>query len=168
VQYREKHKSTAEKYEEALKIRRLCRKAVFLVNDRVDIALAVNADGVHLGQDDLPYPVARRLLGRRKIIGLTVHNVRQAEEAQRLGADYVGVSAIFSTTTKQDAPTPCGPGMIKRIKEMVTVPVIAIGGINLENAREVIRAGADGLCSISAVVTKSNVRSEIAKFQKLF
>jgi thiamine-phosphate pyrophosphorylase len=168
VQYRNKYASTGEMFKEALELRRICKKAIFLVNDRLDIALAVGADGVHLGQDDLPYPAARKLLGKKKIIGLTVHNLREAIKAERLGADYLGVAPIFSTSTKQDAGHACGIRLIKRIKKQVTIPVIALGGINLVNAKEVIRAGADGLCAISAVVTKLCLRREIAKFQELF
>jgi len=168
VQYRVKHLSTKEMYQEALQLKKICRKAVFLVNDRLDIALAVNADGVHLGQDDLSYQVARKLLGEKKIIGITVHSVKEAKEAQRLGADYLGVSPIFATSTKQDAGKPTGTALLKKIREEVSIPIVAIGGINLSNAVEVIRAGADGLCAISAVVTKRDVRREIEKFQGLF
>lgn len=168
VQYRAKHLNTKEMYGEALKLREICGKANFLVNDRVDIALAVNADGVHLGQDDLPYRVARRLLGRKKIIGVTVHNIREAKEAQKAGADYVGVSPVFSTGTKQDAGRPIGIASLKNIREAVSIPIVAIGGINLLNVDKIIRAGAGGLCAISAVVTKRNVRREIEKFQELF
>ena len=104
VQYREKEKPTKEMVEEAQKIKELCGDdVIFLVNDRIDIALAVDADGVHLGNDDMPYETARKLLGEDKIIGLTIHNVEEAVEAERLGADYVGVSPIFATTTKPDA-----------------------------------------------------------------
>jgi thiamine-phosphate pyrophosphorylase len=168
VQYRVKHLSTKEMYEEALKLRKICRKAAFLVNDRLDIALGVDADGVHLGQSDLSYRVARKLLGKKKIIGVTVHNVKEAREAQKLGADYLGVSPIFSTGTKQDAGKPVGIALIKKMRKEVSIPIVAIGGINLSNAAEVIRAGADGLCAISAVVTKRNVSKEIEKFQRLF
>jgi thiamine-phosphate pyrophosphorylase len=155
-------------YQEALKLRKICRKAIFLINDRLDIALAVNADGVHLGQDDLSYQVARRLLGKKKIIGVTVHNVKDAKEAQKLGANYISASPIFKTKTKDDAGKPVGTTLLKKIKKEVSLPVLAIGGINLLNAARVIRAGADGLCAISAVVTKRNIRREIEKFQELF
>ncbi len=168
VQYRAKRLNTKEMYTEALKLRKICRKATFLVNDRLDIALGVNADGVHLGQDDLPYPIARKLLGGKKIIGVTVHSVKEAKEAQRLGADYLGVSPIFATSTKQDAGKPVGIALLKKIRKEVSIPIVAIGGINLSNAPQVIRAEADGLCAISAVVTKRNVRREIEKFQGLF
>ena len=107
IQYREKNKCTKDMLEEAKKIKELCRsKAVFLVNDRIDIALASDADGVHIGREDMPYAAARKKLGYDKIIGMTVHNVSEAEEAQRIGADYIGLSPIFSTSTKKDAGNP--------------------------------------------------------------
>ncbi|MCX5703252.1 MAG: thiamine phosphate synthase [Candidatus Omnitrophica bacterium] len=168
VQYREKNKSTGEMHEEASKLRRICEDAIFLINDRVDIALGVNADGVHLGRSDLPYAVARRLLGKRKIIGLTVHTLKQAIQAQGLGADYIGVSPIFATHTKLDAGVPVGVELISKIKKRIRIPVIAIGGINLSNAKDVIRAGADGLCAISAVLASRDVRGRIERFQRLF
>lgn len=168
VQYRNKDAGTRQMYEEALKLRLLCKDALFIVNDRLDIALAVNADGVHLGGDDIPYKIARKLLGKNKTIGLTVHNVKEARQAERLGADYIGVSPIFATTTKKDALKPVGIRLIEEISRCVSIPVIAVGGINLSNAAEVIAAGADGLCAISAVVTKPDVKKEIGKFQALF
>lgn len=170
VQYREKQASAKKMLEEARQLREICRPAqvIFLVNDRVDLALSVEADGVHLGQDDLPFALARKLLGKNKIIGITVHNIEEALEGARLGADYLGVSPIFNTSTKIDSGEPGGVGLIREIRKRVALPLIAIGGINLENAREVIRAGADGLCAISAVLTQSEVKAEIEKFQALF
>jgi thiamine-phosphate pyrophosphorylase len=168
VQYRNKIASTKEMYEEALKLRRICKDATFLINDRVDIALAVNADGVHLGGEDMPYEIARRFLGKKKIIGLTVHNVREALLAQKLDVDYLGVSPIFFTGTKQDAGKPIGLEMLKKIKKNISLPIVAIGGINLTNTPEVILAGADAVSAISAVVTKADVKREILKFQQLF
>jgi thiamine-phosphate pyrophosphorylase len=168
VQYRDKHSHPDRVRQEALELRRLCRGAFFLINDRVDVALAVDADGVHLGQDDLPYQAAREILGSKKIIGVTVHNVQEALEAEQLGADYLGVSPIFSTRTKADAGAPGGLELIREIRKRVSLPLIAIGGITLNNAREVVRAGADGLCAISAVVASLDVKAEIAKFQALF
>jgi thiamine-phosphate pyrophosphorylase len=168
VQYRQKQASAREMYAEARKLREVCRNITFLVNDQVDLALAVDADGVHLGQDDLPYAAARKLLGKSKIIGLTVHTVAQARQAQRLGANYLGVSPIFATITKVDAGQPAGLELIREIRKQVSLPLIAIGGINLKNAAAVIRAGADGVCAIAAVVTKPDVKAEIHKFQKLF
>jgi thiamine-phosphate pyrophosphorylase len=168
IQYREKQATTREMYEEAEELREICKGAVFLINDRVDIAQSIGADGIHIGQEDLPYRVARKLLGKKKIIGVTVHSIGQAREAQWLGADYVSISPVFNTHTKPDAGIPLGVTLIKKIKEHVSIPVFAIGGINLSNAREVIRAGADGLCAISAVITKRDVRIETEKFQRLF
>lgn len=168
VQYRNKNGTTKELYDEAIELKKLCKNALFLINDRLDIALAVDADGVHLGQDDLPYSAARKLLGKKKIIGITVHNVEEAKEAQFIGADYLGVSPIFETSTKTDAGRPSGIDLIRNIKKLVSIPIIAIGGINLSNAAEVVQAGADSLCAIAAVITKDNVQEEIEKFQKLF
>lgn len=168
VQYRNKCASARMMFEEAFLLRRLCKDVTFIVNDRVDIALSVDADGVHLGQDDLPYKIARKLLGMDKTIGLTVHSLNQAITAEKLGADYLGVSPIFKTGTKQDAGVPCGVGLIRKIKKHCCLPIIAVGGINLLNAKEVIASGADGLTAISAVVTKSNVREKIEKFQAMF
>ncbi|PIU41641.1 MAG: thiamine phosphate synthase [Candidatus Omnitrophica bacterium CG07_land_8_20_14_0_80_42_15] len=168
IQYRNKDSNASEMYEEALRLKSICKGAIFLINDRLDIALAVNADGIHIGCDDLPYEVARKLLGKNKIIGVTVHSVREAKKAQRLGADYIGASPIFPTKTKIGAGKSTGVELIKKIKKHVSVPVVAIGGINLSNAGEVIKAGCDGLCAISAVVTKPDVAKEIKKFQVLF
>ena len=168
VQYRNKNAETREMFDEALRLREICRNALFLINDRIDIALAVDADGVHLGQSDMPYRAARKMLGPEKIIGITVHNITEATEAQRLGADYLGVSPIFQTATKSDAGKPAGIALIEEIRAQVDIPLIAIGGINLTNAPEVVRAGADGLCAISAVVAKEDVSSEIKRFQELF
>ncbi len=168
VQYRRPDASTSELFAEAAVLRKLCHRTLFLVNDRLDIALAVQADGVHLGQADLPLPAARKLLGQGKTIGLTVHSLAEARQAEAAGADYLGVSPIFTTQTKVDAGPPAGIQLIQQIKRVVKIPLIAIGGINLANAPEVIQAGADGLCAISAVVSRENVRAEIGKFQRLF
>lgn len=168
VQYRNKYADTKQIYEEALRLKSICEDVTFLINDRVDIALAVDADGVHLGSSDMPYKIARKLLGKSKIIGLTVHNLKQAKQAQRLGADYIGVSPIFATGTKADAGKPSGVRLIRNIKKHTSMPIVAIGGINLNNAREVIESGADCVCAISAVVSRSDVKKEIKKFNALF
>jgi len=165
IQYREKEKTTKAMIEEAAQIKELCKdKAIFLINDRVDVALAVNADGVHLGQDDMPYGIARLLLGHDKIIGLTAHNVEEAISAQNLGADYVGASPIFETKTKLDAGKAAGLTLIKNIKEKIDIPIVGIGGINLDNVTSVIQAGANAAVAISAVVTKDDVEEECRKF----
>ena len=168
VQYRDKCTDSGKIYEEALRLRQITKSVIFLINDRVDIALSVDADGVHLGQKDLSYKEARKFLGKDKIIGLTVHNVKEALEAQAMGADYIGVSPVFVTNTKSDAGSAVGVEMIRRIRESVKIPIVAIGGINLSNAKEVVAAGADSLCAISAVVTKEDVKKEIQRFQELF
>jgi len=168
VQYREKYKNTHQMYEEAVKLRAICKDIKFLINDRIDIALAVDADGVHLGNDDLPFSVARKLLGKNRIIGVTAHNLKEAQRAEKLGADYLGVSPIFLTTTKPDAGKPAGLELIRQIKKNVSLPIVAIGGINLSNAKDVVNAGADSLCAISAVVSAADVKAEIEKFQALF
>ena len=165
IQYRDKDVSTKEMLETAKKIKEICQnKALFLINDRVDIALAINADGVHLGIEDMPYNEARKLL-KKKIIGLTVHNVEEALEAEKLGADYISVSPIFHTTTKKDAGKPAGIKLIEDIKNKVKIPVVAIGGINLENMEKCLKAGADSVAMISAIVTKENVEEECRKIR---
>jgi thiamine-phosphate pyrophosphorylase len=168
VQYRCKEGSTLALYAEAMRLKALCRNIPFLVNDRVDIALAVNADGVHLGQDDMPFAVARRLLGTKKIIGLTVHTVAEALAGAAAGADYLAVSPIFATTTKKDAGRPAGLSLLSAIRKVVDLPLVAIGGVTLVNAPDVIAAGADAVCAISAVVSAENAGEEIARFQRLF
>ncbi len=168
IQYRNKNAAARRMYEEALKLRNLCRDRTLLVNDRIDIALAVGADGVHLGQKDIPCRIARKILGRKKIIGLTVHNLKEARQARRWGADYIGVAPVFPTHTKSDAIKAVGIKLIREIKRRLDIPVVALGGVNLSNAKDIIRAGADGLCAISAVVSKKDVKTEIQKYQRLF
>jgi thiamine-phosphate pyrophosphorylase len=170
VQYRNKNAETREMYVEALRLADICRqaKSIFLINDRLDIALAVDADGVHVGQSDMPCLLARRLLGPDKIIGVTVHNLNEAIQAESDGADYLGVSPIFETATKPDAGNPAGIGLLEEIREQVDIPLAAIGGINHANAPQVIRAGADAICAISSVVAREDPAMEIRKFQELF
>lgn len=169
VQYREKNKNTGAMIKEAEKIGRLCKKnsAIFIINDRVDVALAVDSDGVHLGIEDMPYHTARKLLGHNKVIGLTVHDTREAVEAERFGADYVGVSPVFETRTKSDAGIPGGLKLIKEVKEKIKIPFVAIGGINETNIKDVIGAGAKSAAIISAIVTESDVEEECRKFRKI-
>jgi len=168
VQYRNKNGSTGEMYREALALKKICRGVLFLINDRLDIALAVDADGVHIGQEDMPYVASRRMLGTNKVIGVTVHDTAEAVAAEKMGADYVGVSPIFATSTKADAGKPSGVGVINEIKKNISIPVVAIGGINLSNAQEVIDAGADSLCAISAVVASDDSGGVIKKFREMF
>ncbi|MGB9941078.1 thiamine phosphate synthase [Methanosarcina sp.] len=165
VQYREKNKSTKAMVEEASEIKRICSgRAIFLVNDRIDVALAVDADGVHIGQDDMPLEIARRLLGRDKIIGLSTHGREEAIMAEKTGADYVGLGPIFDTATKKDAGDGIGPLKIREVKAAIKLPVVAIGGINKENCESVIKNGADSLVAISAVVCSDDVKRETKYF----
>jgi thiamine-phosphate pyrophosphorylase len=168
VQYRQKCKSSREMLIEAIRLRCICKNVTFLVNDRIDIALASGADGVHLGQDDLSLPVARKLLGKNKIIGVTVHSLKEAFFAQKQGADYLGVSPIFPTKTKSDAGKPVGIKELKEISKKVKIPIVALGGISLKNAGQAVRSGADSICAISAVLGKPDVYGEILKFRKAF
>jgi len=172
VQYREKNASTKVLFEEAAEMRKICRNVKFLINDRIDIALAVSADGVHIGQGDMPLAQTRRLLGKDKIIGVTVHvtvhNEDEAREAEALGADYLGIAPVFETSTKKDAGAACGTELIRKIKSFSKLPLAAIGGINFDNAREVVSAGADAVCAISAVAASPDPAEAIKQFQKLF
>jgi thiamine-phosphate pyrophosphorylase len=170
VQYRNKTADTRRLYEEAREIRGFCAgtRTKLIINDRVDIALAVGADGVHIGQEDLPYDETRRLLGSGAIIGVTVHDTAEAVAAEKAGADYLGVSPVFATGTKSDAGAPCGTETLAAIRRACSVPVVAIGGIDLSNADECIAAGADMVCAISAVVTRPDVAAEILKFQRMY
>ena len=168
VQYREKEKSTAAMIEEALVLKELCQgRAIFLVNDRVDVALAVDADGVHIGQDDMPFMTARRLLGEEKVIGLTVHDLAEAQAAQAMGADYIGLSPIYSTTTKKDAGTGQGPELIRKVKPEMGIPVVVIGGIRKEHVPELMQAGADSVVAISAVLCAEEVGRAVSEFVEL-
>jgi thiamine-phosphate pyrophosphorylase len=141
-QYRNKNDSRKHIYEAAL----------LIVNDHADIAAAVDAHGVHLGQDDLPIECARKLLGKEKLIGISTHNAEEARAAQAAGADYIGFGPIFPTPTKATGDAQ-GCARISGIKQTVSIPVIAIGGITHENVQDVMRAGADGAAVISAVLS---------------
>lgn len=161
VQYREKNASTRQMVDEAFVLRDLCREhdVPFIVNDRVDIALAVDADGVHVGQDDMPASLARRLIGTEKILGVSAENLEQARAAIDAGANYLGVGAVFETSTKSDAGEPLGLDKFAEIARVSTVPVVGIAGINASNAANVIRAGAAGVAVVSAVVGAKDVQA---------
>lgn len=157
VQLREKHLSPREFYsvaEEALQAAR-ARKVRLIINDRVDIALALGADGVHLGQDDLPPVAARELLGERAIIGFSTHSIEQASEAARMPVDYIAIGPIFNTSSKENPEAVVGLDGLRRVRQAVgRRPLVAIGGINLETAREVIAAGADSIAAISLLLAE--------------
>ncbi len=157
IQYREKALCRRDMFLQAERLRRLTDeyRAVLIVNDHADIALAVGADGVHLGQDDLPLKAARKIIGK-KIIGISTHNMNQALEAQRKGADYIGFGPVFQTSTK-DAGTPMGLNVLKDIVSSLDIPVVAIGGINLKNLRDVVRHGASAVAVASGILKSPDV-----------
>lgn len=168
IQYRENRKSTKKMIEVAKQLKKICdSKAIFLINDRVDIALAVDADGVHIGQEDISYKTARMLLGKDKIIGLTVHNLEEAIKAEKLGVDYIGLGPIFKTDTKKDTRNPIGTEMIKKVRKEVSLPIVAIGGIDKVNVKEVIKAGADSVVSINTVLNSDDIYDEVSDFIRI-
>lgn len=170
IQLRGKGISSKDLLAEAKKIRRLTKEAgaIFVVNDRADIALLSDADGVHLGQDDLPILEARKILGGEKLIGISTHSVEQAVRAEQEGADYVGFGPIFATKTKADAEEAKGLRALWEVRNSVKIPVVAIGGINLENIEEVIETGVDGVAVISAIVKAPDIEEATRRFVEAF
>ncbi len=152
VQFREKEWTLRRCLPLLEDLRRTARRAGigFAVNDRLDLALAVEADGLHLGQDDLPASVARRLLSSSMFLGVSTHSLEQARQAERDGADYIAVGSIFPTATKPESEL-VGVDLLRAVRQAIAAPLVAIGGITAENAEEAIRAGADGVAVISAV-----------------
>ena len=165
VQLREKSLPPVELYPLALALRRRCREAgcLFIVNDRVDLALAVEADGVHVGQDDLPAREARRLLRPGMLLGVSTHDEIQARHARDDGADYVAVGSMFPTGSKPGFQL-VGPELVKRVRPDIPVPLVAIGGITVNNVAEVIRAGADAVAVISAICAAPDPAAAARRF----
>lgn len=163
VQLREKHCATREFVEEARALRKLLAtvtpKITLIINDRLDVALAIGADGVHLGQTDMHIHDARRLVGTAMIIGISAESVEDAVCAQAEGADYIAISPVFATSTKNDVAPPLGLEGVRTIRAAVSLPLVGIGGIHQENAGAVIRAGADGVAVVSAIVAAACPRS---------
>lgn len=154
IQLREKSCDTATFYKRAIRCKKLCDtfKIPLIINDRLDIALAIDADGVHIGQTDMPYSAARKLMGDNKIIGLSVSNIEQVVQTNAQSADYIGISPIFSTNTKtNDLAQPLGIAGLKAIRELYAKPIVSIGGINKNNTQEIIENGADGIAVVSAI-----------------
>jgi len=153
VQLREKDISTRLFVEEANAIKKILKphNVPLIINDRIDVALACGAEGVHIGQDDMPYAIARKLMGIKAIIGLSVETWADVEESQRLDVDYIGVSPIFPTPTKTDTKGAWGLEGLAKIKAFSRHPLVAIGGINQANAADVIAAGADCIAVVSAI-----------------
>ena len=154
IQLRDKQATTRQLVEMGRALAELCRRfgATFIVNDRVDVALAVEADGVHVGTDDMPVALARRLMGPGRIVGASVESPEEARQAEREGADYLGVGPIFATSTKPDAGEPRGPQLLQAVRQVTRLPLVAISGITAANAPLAIQAGADGVAVISAVM----------------
>ena len=163
VQLREKNINSYLMYQRALSIKKITDEyhIPLIINDRLDIMLAVGADGIHLGQQDIPVKIARKLIGKDKIIGVSAHCTEEAEKAERDGADYLGVGAIFPTTTKKDIIiTPVN--VLREIKETVSVPVVAIGGINQNNINTLKGSHVDGVAVISAIMKSKDPKGSAA------
>ena len=159
VQLRAKELPTRDFLELALKTAKFLKSKniPLFINDRIDIALACGAQGVHLGQEDLPLSYARKILGKKMRIGISVNTVKEAEEAEKGGADYLGVGPVFYTPSKRDLKAILGPSGLKVIREKVKIPILAIGGISAENARETMDCGVDGIAVISALMGAEDI-----------
>lgn len=154
IQYREKDKSVLEKYRECVLLRTITKEAgvLFIVNDHVDLALAVEADGIHIGQEDMPPHVVRKLIGAEMLMGISTHSPKQAQEAIKAGADYIGVGPLYSTQTKVDVCAPVGLEYLEYAVKHVKIPFVAIGGIKRHNLQEVIDHGARCVCLVTEIV----------------
>ncbi len=163
IQYREKDKKNIDKYNQCLEIRAMTKaaKVTFIVNDDIDIAMLVNADGVHIGQDDLPIEKVRELVGNEMIIGLSTHSPEQAEAAVRRGADYIGVGPIYKTYTKKDVCDPVGLGYLSYVVKNIAIPYVAIGGIKEYNMNEVTGCGANCIAMVTEIVGADNISEKI-------
>lgn len=169
VQLREKNASSNDFFQTALNMRKITATlgVPLIINDRVDIALAVDADGLHIGQDDLPYEAARRIFGQDKIIGVSTHNLAEAKEAALMGADYIGVGAMFTTGTKKDV-NPTSIDELRHICEAVEIPIVAIGGINKNNVLLLKNTGIDGIAVVSAIVAEQATANAAQELKALF
>ena len=169
IQYREKEKSMLEKYKQCLKIREITAKAgtLFIVNDHVDLAMSVGADGVHIGQDDLPFKVVREFVGKDLVIGVSTHSPAQAQQAVRDGADYIGVGPLFRTYTKKDVCEPVGLEYLEYVVGNIDLPFVAIGGIKLYNLQEVKGKGARCISLVTEIVGAEDIAKTIKEVQEL-
>ena len=168
VQYREKKLKAGAMLEECRMLRRLTREAgaCFIVNDHIDIAMLVQADGVHVGQEDLPVPEVRSLVGPDMIIGLSTHLPEHARQARSLGADYIGVGPIFATNTKEDVVDPVGYDYLDWVSRNIDMPFVAIGGIKRHNIAEVARHGARCCSLVSELVGAPDIRARVEEVRK--
>ncbi|MBQ2665331.1 thiamine phosphate synthase [Methanobrevibacter sp.] len=169
VQIREKTADTLDFYNLALKVKKITSKygVPLIINDRVDVALAIDADGVHVGQSDMPCDVTRKLVGQDKIVGVSAATIDEAKKAEKDGADYIGSGAIFPTATKDDAPK-ITKNDLKEIVDSIDIPVVAIGGITLENAHELVDTGIAGLSVVSAIMSSDEPKKSSEKLLKIF
>ena len=169
VQIREKTAETLDFYNLALKVKKITSKynIPLIINDRVDVALAIDADGVHVGQSDMPCDVTRQLIGDDKILGVSAATITEAKKAQQDGADYIGTGAVFPTKTKDDAPSVTKEDL-KEIVESIDIPVVAIGGITLENASQLTDTGISGLSVVSAIMSSDNPKKSSEELLKIF
>jgi thiamine-phosphate pyrophosphorylase len=169
IQLREKDLGTRELLDMAYRLRRLTGGygARLFINDRVDIALAVEADGVHLGGSSLPAGAARRVAREKFLIGVSTHGIEEAEAAEREGADFITVGPVYETPSKMKYGRPIGPEVLRKVKEKTSVPIFAIGGITLERVGEVLGSGACGIALISAVLAARQIKSTTESFMRL-
>lgn len=168
IQYREKEKSDRQQYEECRKIREMTSEAgvLLIVNDRLDLALLVGADGIHLGQGDLPPGVVRKLAGANMLIGLSTHSPAQAEAAVELGVDYIGVGPIFATNTKKDVCDPVGLEYLDYVVKNISLPFVAIGGIKEHTITEVYRRGARCIALVTEIVSSPDIGAKVQALRK--
>lgn len=169
VQYRSKHTDGNAMYTEAMQIKAICDKynVPLVINDRLDVAMAVGAAGVHLGQDDLPCSVARKILGEKYLIGVSAHNPQEALQAVSDGADYLGCGAVFGTTTKTDT-SKLGIAGLSAIRKAVTIPIVGIGGINIDNYNEILNTGADGAAIVSGILAQDNITNAVISLKNIY
>lgn len=169
IQFREKLRERKYYYDELLEIKALCKdKAILIVNDSIELAKEINADGVHVGQKDISIAMCKKAFGEDKIIGISVSNINEALLAEDQGANYIGVGHVFPTRTKNKETPPIGIVALKEIKQRLSIPVVAIGGINLSNAKSVIDTGIDMMCAISDSLKGGAVKENIMKYLQLF
>ncbi len=169
VQLREKTASTKDFYQLALKVKEITRKydVPLLINDRIDIAIAIDSEGVHIGQDDMPADIAREIIGDDKILGVSASTVEEAKKAQIDGADYIGSGAVFPTSTKDDADSVSKP-QLKEIVHSIDIPVVAIGGITLENAESLKDTGIAGFSVVSAIMSAKDPKEASQKLKEIY
>ncbi len=169
IQLREKQSSSREFFEMAKRIKAITDRyrVPLIINDRIDIALAVDAAGVHLGQEDIPAKEARRIMGEEKVIGVSARTVELARKAVEDGADYLGVGAMFATSTKGNAKV-IGKEKLKEIRAAVSIPIVAIGGINHSNAAQLVDIGINGLAVVSSVIGASDIQAAARKMRTIF